>query len=133
MRGKVVEKVKTIDLSFTLAEIKEIQNQARADRKACHHIIVEIEKLIYEMNSILSTSIQHGDNAQSMFNTIQDTYLKLPHRLKPIFDHCKKFESILVKAIKAQDELRTESPIKQNKLPPSAQQQEQKALSMVQP
>jgi hypothetical protein len=31
--------------------------------------------------------------------------LQLPHRLKPIFDHCKKIETVLVKALKNQEEI----------------------------
>lgn len=27
---------------------------AREERKACHHIIVEIEKLMYEMNTLMA-------------------------------------------------------------------------------
>jgi hypothetical protein len=31
-----------------------MQSIARTERKACHSIIVEIEKLMYEMNSLMS-------------------------------------------------------------------------------
>ena len=39
-----------------MADLKSMQITARTERKACHQIIVEIEKLMYEMNTILSGS-----------------------------------------------------------------------------
>lgn len=107
---KIIEKVsiqfKTIDLGLTSAELKDMQKLAREERKACHHIIVEIEKLMYEMNTFMSQPPEKFNqaNASQVFTQILDTYLSLPHRLKPIFDHCKKIESVMQKALKSQDE-----------------------------
>ena len=39
-----------------MPELKTMQTTARTERKACHQIIVEIEKLMYEMNTILNGS-----------------------------------------------------------------------------
>lgn len=43
---------------MNIADLKSMQGIAKDERKACHHIIVEIEKLMYEMNSVLSGA--HG-------------------------------------------------------------------------
>lgn len=55
---KIVEKVsvqfKTIEFGLSQEDLKEMQKTAREERKACHHIIVEIEKLMYEMNTYVS-------------------------------------------------------------------------------
>ena len=45
-----------IELGVTLPEMKELQSQGRNDRKACHSIIVGIEKLMYEMSSLLEVT-----------------------------------------------------------------------------
>ena len=83
---KIVEKVvhKTVEFGMNLGEMKEIQSQGKQDRKACHSIIVEIEKLMYEMSSLLPNS--KDENIGAAFQRILDTYLSLPLRLKPIFD-----------------------------------------------
>ena len=39
---------------MSIAELKQMQGVAKEERTACHHIIVEIEKLMYEMNSVLA-------------------------------------------------------------------------------
>ena len=107
---KTVEKLvpQTVEFGITLPEVKDIQHQARQERKACHHIIVEIEKLMYEMSSLLNNtanSESNESNVNSVFSNILQTYLVLPHRLKPIFDQCKKLETIIIKALKAQDQI----------------------------
>jgi hypothetical protein len=51
---KKVEIFKTVDFGINMAELKAMQSTARTERKACHQIIVEIEKLMYEMNTILN-------------------------------------------------------------------------------
>ena len=55
---KIVEKTviqfRTIDFGMNSADLKQMQGIAKEERKACHHIIVEIEKLMYEMNSVLA-------------------------------------------------------------------------------
>ena len=114
---KIVEKVvyqfKTVDFGMTIKDLKEMQNLARVERKACHHIIVEIEKLMYELNSILGQVTSDSPNHEGtvkVFTQIMDTYLQLPLRLKPIFDHCKKIETCLMKALKKQDEVLSKSP-----------------------
>lgn len=106
---KIVEKTvvqfKTIEFGLSFQDLKDMQGVARSERKACHHIIVEIEKLMYEMNTILGAQpAVNVAEASKVFSQILDTYLSLPHRLKPIFDHCKKIESVMQKAMKAQDE-----------------------------
>jgi hypothetical protein len=77
--------------------MKEMQNEARQERKSCHSIIVEIEKLMYNMSSTLSDS---ASESSGTFRAILEKYLLLPHRLKPIFDHCKKVETVMMKALK---------------------------------
>ena len=57
----------TVQFGMNLAELKELQTAARTERKACHHIIVEIEKLMYEMNSILATPQHKNDDAKEAF------------------------------------------------------------------
>lgn len=60
------------------------------------------------MNSRLgkdSQEPQSQDETLKVFTQIMDTYLQLPHRLKPIFDHCKKIETCLMKALKKQEEI----------------------------
>lgn len=97
---------------MNLPELKEIQINARTERKACHHIIVEIEKLMYEMNSAISNpKTPEGTNqaAKQTFGKILNTYLLLPHRLKPIFDSSKKIENILLKALKSQEEIQNKN------------------------
>ena len=79
---KIVEKVviqfKTVDFGMTIKDLKEMQNLARVERKACHHIIVEIEKLMYELNSMLgqgpSDPTSH-EGTVKVFTQIMDTYL----------------------------------------------------------
>jgi len=83
-----------------------MQSVARQERKACHHIIVEIEKLMYELNSLLTAQSEIAEAPKEngpteVFGQVLDAYLKLPHRLKPIFDHCKKIENVLIRALKA--------------------------------
>lgn len=109
---KIVEKVviefKTVEFGLSIQDLKDMQNVARGERKACHHIIVEIEKLMYEMNSRLGEDCQEPQTQEEtlkVFTQIMDTYLQLPHRLKPIFDHCKKIETCLMKALKKQEEI----------------------------
>ena len=97
---------KTVDFGISFQELKEMQSVARQERKACHHIIVEIEKLMYELNSLLTTQSETAEaptenGSTQVFGQVLDTYLKLPHRLKPIFDHCKKIENVLIRALKA--------------------------------
>lgn len=59
---KIIEKTvevqvfKTVDFGIIMTDLKSMQSVARTERKACHQIIVEIEKLMYEMNSLLSAS-----------------------------------------------------------------------------
>lgn len=54
---------KTIDFGITPPELKEMQKLAREERKACHHIIVEIEKLMYEMNTLMAQSPMQFNHA----------------------------------------------------------------------
>lgn len=77
-----------------------MQSDARNERKACHKIIVDIEKLMYQMDSMINSKSNDQTTQVKIFGEIMDTYLKLPLKLKPIFDHCKKIENIMVKALK---------------------------------
>lgn len=90
-KEKTVSKTvfKTVEFGIQLDKLKDMQNVARVERKECHRIIVEIEKLMYEMNSLLSTDELKIYEMTATFQEILDIYLRLPHRLKPIFDHCK--------------------------------------------
>lgn len=53
----IIQEPKTVyqavQFGLNFVQLKEIQASGRAERKACHQIIVEIEKLMYDMNSIL--------------------------------------------------------------------------------
>ena len=94
-----------IDFGITLAEMKQMQQLSRGERKKCHHTIVEIEKLMYELSSIIDSGEDiNRDNLKQLFHKTLETYLLLPHCLKPIFDHCKKIENLLTKALKSQQE-----------------------------
>jgi len=121
---KIVEKIsvqfKTIEFGITATELKEMQQLARNERKACHHIIVEIEKLMYEMNTFMTSAPEqyNHQDAGKVFSQILDTYLSLPHRLKPIFDHCKKIENVVQKAMKSQDEVLKKAQQAQQQQPP---------------
>jgi hypothetical protein len=54
------------------------------------------------MNSIIqSAEGPDQQNGKEVFSKILETYLLLPHRLKPIFDHSKKFETVLLKTLKS--------------------------------
>jgi hypothetical protein len=97
-----------VQFELTLPHVKEMAAESKADRKSCHAIIVEIERQMYELGNTFSKV--HGartggsavEAALAQFNEIQTTYLKLPLRLKPIFDHSKKLETVLSKALKQQ-------------------------------
>jgi len=52
-----------------------MQTQARSERKACHHIIVELEKMMYDMNSILDQAEINADQSKEQFSQILSTYL----------------------------------------------------------
>ena len=54
---------------------------------------------MYDLNAYISSNDMQ--TCKSVFAQILETYLVLPHRLKPIFDHCKKIESVMVKALKS--------------------------------
>ena len=43
-----------IKIDLTLAQVKEMAAESKADRKSCHAIIVEIEKQMYEMGNTFS-------------------------------------------------------------------------------
>lgn len=91
-----------IDFGITLADMKQMQQLSRGERKKCHHTIVEIEKLMYELSSIIDGGEDINiDNMKQIFSKTLETYLLLPHCLKPIFDHCKKTENLLTKALKS--------------------------------
>jgi hypothetical protein len=45
---------KTVEFGLNFEQLKEMQNVARTERKSCHQIIVEIEKLMYDLNSLMS-------------------------------------------------------------------------------
>ena len=98
--------------------MKEMQQNAKSERQSCHRIIIEIEKLMYEMNDLLTPGGQPFDinNATDVFNQILDIYLRLPHRLKPIFDHCKKIESKFLQALKTQNDILNSIGSNQNQI-----------------
>jgi len=62
-------------------------------RKAINSTIVDIETLMYEMNSLFNA--QKNSQEYHQFQKVLESYLSLPRRLKPLFDHCKKMETIL--------------------------------------
>lgn len=99
---KTATKSAGIKIDLTLPQVKEMAAESKADRKSCHAIIVEIEKQMYEMGNTFNKARGSGglDAVVKQFNEIQTTYLKLPLRLKPIFDYSKKLETVLSKALK---------------------------------
>ena len=44
-----------IHLDFERTEYKEIVKEGRNERKQCHQLIIDVEKLMYKMNSLLLT------------------------------------------------------------------------------
>ena len=44
---------KTVEFGLNFEQLKEMQNVARTERKSCHQIIVEIERLMYDMNNLM--------------------------------------------------------------------------------
>ena len=60
---------------------------------------------MYDMNSILDQAEMSFESSKEQFSKILGTYLQLPHRLKPIFDHRKKIENVLLKSLKSQEEI----------------------------
>jgi len=60
---------------------------------------------MYDMNSILDLAEISFENSKEQFGKILATYLQLPLRLKPIFDHSKKIENVLLKSLKSQEEI----------------------------
>jgi hypothetical protein len=63
---------------------------------------VELEKMMYKMNSVM---LSGGKGAVEMFSKILESYLSLPLKLKPIFDKLKKYELIIGKFFKQDSSL----------------------------
>jgi hypothetical protein len=92
-----------MDLGMTMSEFKEMQHKVRIERQSCHRIIVEVERLLYEMTNILQSPSFDLQQCLQLFGYITTTYLDLPLHLKPIFDHCKQIESKILLTLKSHD------------------------------
>ncbi|CDW75185.1 UNKNOWN [Stylonychia lemnae] len=114
---------------------KELSKEGRIERKSVHQVIVDVEKFMYQMNSLFVTEqmnlesfknmtdeqkimslkqqpqihldqrLSLNDKQRELFSIILETYLQLPLKLKPIFDKMKNFETLMSKFYKSDTSL----------------------------